>query len=345
VHKPSYKLAFTLFLGVAGSLLAHWAGLPAPALIGSGITVTIGSLLKLTADIPEPLRNIAFVIIGCSLGAGVTHEALSQSAQWPVSLIILTLAMVAILLACSHVLVRFFNQTMDSALLSTSPGALGYVLALAAAGVGDIRAIAVIQSIRILLITTTLPFILVQFGGAPLITNPGSFPAMGHLEFTILFFISLGGGWFLNKIHVPAAFFLAGIIFSAIAHFNGLLIGRPSADIIFIGFTITGSLIGARFSTIPLSDLKKLLGASLAVLSLSVLIGACCALLVSRILSLPFGQVFVAFAPGGVEAMAAMALALGYDPAYVAAHHLFRIILLICVLPLLLKMFKKNSGG
>lgn len=61
-------------------------------------------------------------------------------------------------------------------------------------------------------------------------------------------------------------------------------------------------------------------------------------MLVSSILSMSYGQVFVAFAPGGVEAMAAMALSLGYDPAFVAVHHLYRIILLIFLLPLILKV-------
>ena len=57
---------------------------------------------------------------------------------------------------------------------------------------------------------------------------------------------------------------------------------------------------------------------------------------VSRMLDLPFGQVWVSFAPGGVEGMSSMALALGYDPVYVATHHVFRILLLIAILPVLI---------
>jgi uncharacterized membrane protein AbrB (regulator of aidB expression) len=52
---------------------------------------------------------------------------------------------------------------------------------------------------------------------------------------------------------------------------------------------------------------------------------------------MPFGQVWVAYAPGGIEAMAAMGLALGYDPAFVATHHLVRILLVIGLLPLLIR--------
>ena len=44
------------------------------------------------------------------------------------------------------------------------------------------------------------------------------------------------------------------------------------------------------------------------------------------LLGLPFGQLWLAYAPGGVEAMAAMALALSLDPAFVGAHHVLRIL-------------------
>ena len=88
--------------------------------------------------------------------------------------------------------------------------------------------------------------------------------------------------------------------------------------------------------------MKRLLKASLLVVFLSTSIAAAYAMVVSSILSMSYGQVFVAFAPGGVEAMAAMALALDYDPAFVAVHHLYRIILLIFFLPLFLKIIKNG---
>jgi uncharacterized membrane protein AbrB (regulator of aidB expression) len=43
-------------------------------------------------------------------------------------------------------------------------------------------------------------------------------------------------------------------------------------------------------------------------------------------LGLPVGQIWLAYAPGGVEAMAIMALALNLDPAFVGAHHVVRIL-------------------
>ena len=55
------------------------------------------------------------------------------------------------------------------------------------------------------------------------------------------------------------------------------------------------------------------------------------------VVDVPFAQMWIAFAPGGVEGMSAMALALALDPVFVAIHHIYRILLLIVILPILLR--------
>ena len=347
--RPRVKFILTLAIGFTGAVVAFYAGLPAAALIGSAVAVSLASLANLTRPIPAGFRAVAFSIIGSSLGSSLTRDFVSQAIHWPVSLLILTVCVFTIMVSCSFVLIRVFNQSAETAVLATSPGALGYTIAIALEGVGDIRSIVVIQSVRLLLIITFLPFILDYFSGHPGGgTMAGSVtPSMPVLDFLIIFLLTLVFGWLLEKKRVPASYLLVGTVVSGAAHLLGLVEGRPSSMILFIGFTITGTIIGARFSTITRGELKRLLRASLAVVCLATSIAALFAILVSSLLSIPYGQVFVAFAPGGVEAMAAMALALHYDPAFVAVHHIYRIILLILTLPLFLKILSRlgRSNG
>ena len=338
------KLFLTLGIGSAGALLALYAGLPAASLIGSALAVSIASLFKWTCTVPAGFRAIAFSIIGSSLGSSLTRDFFGQAIHWSISLFFLTICVITILIVCSLVLMRKFNLSSDTALLATSPGALAYAISLAAGGIGDIRSIAVIQSVRVLLIIAFLPLALDCFSGSTAGTAAGFTPeSMGAADYLLLFLITLVLGRFLERFRVPASYLLVGTVVSGAAHLMGLVAGRPSSTILFIGFTITGTIIGARFSTISLLELKRLLRASLVVACLSMLIAALFALLVSSLLSMSYGQVFVAFAPGGVEAMAAMALALDYDPAFVAAHHLYRILLLISILPLFLKLINNKK--
>ena len=336
------KLFLTLCIGLAGSVLALYAGLPAAALIGSTLAVSIASLCKWTSTVPAGFRAVAFSIIGSSLGSSLTRDFLGQAIHWSISLFILTICVITILVVCSMVLMKKFKLSSDTALLATSPGALAYAISLAADGIGDIRSVVVIQSVRILLIIAFLPFVLdFLSGGAAVRSTGGAAEPMLVSEFLILFLLTLGLGWLLERARVPASYLLVGTVLSGTAHVLGLVAGRPSDIILIIGFTITGTVIGARFSTISLQEIRRMLKASLVVVGLSTFIAALFAYLASLLLSLSYGQVFVAFAPGGVEAMAAMALALHYDPAYVAVHHLYRILLLIALLPLFLRFAGK----
>lgn len=336
------KFLITLVAGFGGAAAAFYAGLPAAALIGSTVAVTIGSLCKVTCTLPAGFRAVAFSIIGSSLGSSLTREFISQAIHWPLSLFILTICVVTILTTCSLALMRAFNHSADTAILSTSPGAFAYSMSIASEGVGDVRSIVVIQSVRLLLIIALLPFILDYFSG-----NAESSPvepaveSMSAVDFSIIFLLTLVLGRLLEKVRVPAGYLLAGTVVSGTAHLLGLVAGRPSEAVLFVGFSITGTIVGARFSTISLVELRRLLKASLMVVGLSTSIAAVFAALVSMLLSMSYGQVFVAFAPGGVEAMAAMALALDFDPAFVAVHHLYRIMLLIFTLPLFLKIIKR----
>lgn len=336
------KFFLTLLIGFAGSGLALYVGLPAAALIGSAVAVSIGSLLKVTCTLPVGFRAVGFSIIGSSLGSSLTRDFVSQAIHWPLSLLILTICVVTIMITCSLVLMKSFNHSPETAVLATSPGALAYSIAIASEGVGDVRSVVVIQSVRLLLIITCLPFVLEYFlGGAGRPPGESAIAPMSVLDFSMIFLLTLILGRLLEKVRVPASYLLVGTVISGVAHLLGLVAGRPSDIILFIGFTITGTVVGARFSTISLEELKRLLRASLLVVFLATLIAAVFAALVSLLLSMSYGQVFVAFAPGGVEAMAAMALALDYDPAFVAVHHLYRIILLIFTLPLFLKILKR----
>ncbi len=338
------KLILTLALGLTGATLAHYAGLPAAALMGSALVVSVASLFRLTCSVPAGFRAVAFSIIGSSLGSSLTRDFVSQAVHWPISLFILTICVVTIMTVCSLVLTSRFKLSSDTALLATSPGALAYSLSLAVEGIGDIRSIVVIQSVRMLLIIAFLPLLLDYFSDGAAGASAGL--AAEHMTvagFVILFLSTLALGRLLERFRVPASYLLVGTVLSGTAHLLGLVAGRPASAILFVGFTITGTLVGARFSTISPLELKRLLKASLLVVCLSTSIAAVFAFLAALLLSMSYGQVFVAFAPGGVEAMAAMALALHYDPAFVAVHHLYRILLLIALLPLFLKFVKKQK--
>jgi hypothetical protein len=340
---PLLRVLVTLVIGTAGAVLARMAGLPAAALIGSTLAVSVVSFCRLPTCVPSWLRNMGFAAIGCSLGSGVNTDFLDMAVKWPLSLSGLVLVMGVILFASSCILIAFFGQSKETAILAASPGALSYSLAIAATGVGDARAIIVIQSIRLLSITTGLPLVLDLLDLQQRSGSSGLQHSIPLVATAGLFLLTLLFGFILERRRLPAAYLIAGVLVSGILHYLGVVSGRPQTGFLLTGFVITGSVIGTRFTNIPLADIKRLVGGALAVVVVSSAIAALFAGLTAKLLGLPFGQIWVSYAPGGVEAMAAMALSLGYDSAFVATHHLFRIILLLFILPILLRFFRRTE--
>jgi uncharacterized protein len=345
MENEKIRIVITLLIGFGGAVAATLAGWPAAALIGSSLAVTAVSLARFAATVPDWIRNAAFAAIGCSLGSGIRADIFDLVVKWPISLLALGLTVIAILFCCSWLLVAFFGQSRETAILAVAPGALSYSLALAAEGRGDLRMILVIQCLRLLLITTALPLVL-DFG-EPLRggENGGAVECM-TLPVTVLLFVgALAIGYGLDRVRFPAAYLLAGVVVSGIAHYFAITCGRPQPTFLFLGFSITGAVIGARFATLPREDLQRFFWAALVVFAVSSGLAASIAVLVAKTLDLPFGQVWIAYAPGGVEAMAAMAMAFHYDSTYVATHHLCRIFGLIFLLPVLLRYFVGKNNG
>jgi membrane AbrB-like protein len=124
---------------------------------------------------------------------------------------------------------------------------------------------------------------------------------------------------------------------SGALHGAGALSGALPDEAATVALAVAGAVVGVRFHGITLPQLRRLGLAGLCVTLSSTAVAAAAALAASWLLGVPFGQAWVTYAPGGVEAMAAMAYALGYDPAFVAAHHVLRLVLLMTLLPLLLR--------
>lgn len=320
-----------------GAGLASAIGLPAAPLLGATLGTTLASAARLRPEVPPFLRDFAFVMIGVTLGA-ISPDVLSDLHHVAGSLVVLTVSMALTVLIAGTVLARVFHTDAVTALLATSPGAMSYALALTTQGFGDARKIVVLQSLRLLVITTCLPPLL----GAAAPTEARHAPAVMSLAASVVvLLLGLGLGLLAKRRNVPAGALLAGLAISMPLHVTGLVEGRPALVLTIFGFATAGAVVGTRFSGIAWKDLRALGMASLCVTGLGLAIAALCAEVTAHVLGRPFAEVLVAYAPGGVEAMASMALSLGYDPVFVSAHHIFRILLLFVTLPFVLRRLSR----
>ena len=330
------NVAITLGVAAAGALAATGAGLPAAPLLGAAAAVTAFALAGGAARIPDPMREIAFAAIGVALGAGIGPGFLADAARWPLSLAALA-AVIAVTILVSSVLMRRSGMEAGTALLAVAPGALSVALSLSEGTGRDTRTVATLQAVRLLALTVVLPPVLTAASGThPAASGPSAVVDTGYLAGAVLLAAAMLAGRLGVALRVPAPHLLAGFALSGAAHAGGALEGPLPAPAAFAAFAVAGAVIGTRFRGVTVARARRLLGPAIGLTALATAIAAVAAALVAPALEMPFGQVMIAFAPGGVETMAAMALFLGHDPVYVSVHHVARILALIVTLPWLL---------
>ncbi|MCY6382550.1 AbrB family transcriptional regulator [Hoeflea prorocentri] len=339
-------ILLTLAIGGVGLAAALFLGFPAPALTGPALAVTAFSVASVRLKISASLRNLCFVVIGLSMGTGVTPEVYEAARQWPLSFVLLAVSICIIFFACTAMLRRFWKQGRETAILSSTPGHLSYILGLSSQTRGDIPTISVIQSTRVLALTLLVPFAVSLMGyDTSIMGLPGATMDLYWLAVSLACALVLG--FLLHRFRVPAALLLGGMIFSTLTHLTGLVEGHVPQWAVIPAFAIMGSLIGTRFSGVALSTLRRALGAGLVVTAIAFVVTIACAALLVQFIDLPFPQILIAFAPGGVESMAAVAVILGADPTFVAAHHVWRLVILTFLAPAVLgrtqKQTKKNG--
>lgn len=333
-------MIITLLAGLVGATIFTFFGVPAGSLLGSALAVAILAAWTKQAKVPDRLRDLSFVAIGVALGSGVDPDFVQYLGEWAISLVMLTLCLVSIMLVSPYVLRRWFGFDPQSALLATAPGVLSNVLALALEGKGDLQSILAVQVTRMLVLVMLVPpFASLLQADTGIDTSR---QVMGIVPLLLLLLVSIGMGRLGEYLRFPAAGLLAGLVVSGVAHVWGIVAGDAPAWFLFIALGVAGSNLGSRLTSAGGGSLRRMASASFAVLVVTMLMSMLFAVLTSAISGLPMAQLWIAFAPGAMEAMAAIGLSLGFDPAFVAVHHFLRIIVLIILIPLLLPREKNG---
>ena len=90
------RFAETLGFAAIGGAALGLAGLPAGWLSGAIVAVSAAALAGRQVFIPARLGRVVYVLLGISLGSSVTPETVATMVTWPLSMLALTIAMVAV---------------------------------------------------------------------------------------------------------------------------------------------------------------------------------------------------------------------------------------------------------
>lgn len=330
--RAALMAAVTLGAGGLGGGVFALIGLPA-AWISGALVVTIAlAVAGVRIAVPAWANFLALIVLGASMGTALTPETFARAAAWPVSMACLGASVLGTLAGGTLFLSRVAGWSRESAFWASAPGAFGTVIAMAADTTADLRQVAFAQTLRLFLLVAALPNVLAALG-----LTAGGVPAPPHVsalpDVLVLLAVSGATGLLAARLRVPGGLILGALAGSAALHAAGLSDAVLPSELLIPAFVVLGASVGVRFIGTSLATVRSYFFASLGAFGVAITISAAFAILAAHLTGEDLGKLVAAFSPGALEAMTALGFALGYDPAFMSAHHLFRFAGLSVVLP------------
>lgn len=331
----------TLIIGALGGMVGHWLGLPLGWLLGAMVATIPCAIAGISMPASWQLRLVMISVIGVMVGGAFTPETLARAPEWIFSLIGVAVY-VALLAAIGFALCRYVGrQDRITSAFASTPGGLSEMLILGPSLGADVRSLSLVHGTRVAVILFLAPTFVTMFGfqavtgAAASRTIDFSF-AMPLRDAAILLGCVVVGVPLGKILRFPAANLTGPLLLSAIVHLVGWTEGHPPQLLVIAAQIVIGVSVAKFFAGIAWRQLVAgvAIGGGLTILGLGL--AALFALGFSTFLGVPFATAFIALVPGGLPEMSLVAISLGIDPAFVSLHHLFRVVLVLVLAPVLI---------
>lgn len=299
---------------------------------------------------PKWLGNTGVFIIGFEIGTQFTADAVQEMWGQAFSIFLMTICVLGLSLILSVFFMKMTGCTVETALLSSIPGALSQMVLLAEENKrADILLVTITQMSRIILVIILVPVIAGFFETdisrtlidktAPLLTEVFTLDMLWILALAI--FIML----VLNKLNFPVPFMLGPMIAMVIWNMGS---GQPfslNMEFMYAAQILLGIRMGNQVSSL-LYQLNGRLIISMVIQSVLLILGTLGLVGLFQIfMDSEFNDLFLSAAPGGIGQLIVVAIEIGADVAMISSYHIFRIFFIILiVVPLINYILSKRNS-
>jgi membrane AbrB-like protein len=335
----TFNVLETLVIGTAGGELFLWANLPGGLISGAMIAVAAAAVAGRPLTVPPILTQTVLVLLGISLGSLVSRQLLQHVGAYPLTIGLLALATFCSMFGSSLYLQRVHGWDRTSALLAGSPGALSQITVLAMERGADVSGIAVVQTMRVIVLTAALPLLLALAGIAPSAAPAAATAIASPVELAELMAAAVASALLLRLMKFPASWMFGAMIGSGLLHGTGMIEGGLPLWVRGVALLGIGTVIGTRFARMNAGVLLSHVNAALGSFAIAIGISAVFVAVIALSTPVRLADIIVAFAPGAMDAMLALALTLHIDPIFVGAHHLSRFVFVSIATPGIIHLF------
>lgn len=343
----SFVLA--LALGGLGGWLFWVLHSPLPWLLGAMLACALASLAGIPIRTPSSARPPMTALVGTVIGSSFGPDTFTRASEWIVPLAIL-LAFLVMGGFCGYIVLRRIGRyDQPTAFFAGMPGGLIEMVTLGKDYGGDERLIAMAHAARIFLVVLSLPFLLQFATGQPIPRASGATVPLASVTleqgawFVATYLLGLAFG---RLVKLPARYMFAPLIVSSTVHLSGLSDFNLPAALVAMAQVIIGAVIGCRFAGLERRAITKSMALSVVATMALLTITFAFAGIAAKVTGLPFVNLVLSYSPGGLAEMSLIALALSGEAAFVLAHHMIRVALVVATAPVFFKFLlgKPPSG-
>src|SRR5258707_4685564 len=235
----------------------------------------------------------------------MSRQLLQHIGAYPLTIGLLALATFCSTFGSSLYLQRVHGWDQTSAFLAGSPGALSQITMLAMEKGADVSAIAVVQTMRVIVLTAALPLVLALTGIAPSSPPAAAGAIASPLELTELIAASVAAALLLRLIKFPASWMFGAMIGSSVLHGTGLIEGGLPPWVRGVALVGIGALIGARVARMKTKILLSQVNAALGSFDIAIIIAGIFFAVIAPTTHFRSADIIFPVAPGSMAAMPA----------------------------------------
>ncbi len=339
-------MALALLIGGVGGYAFWRLHLPLPWMLGALVATLAAALARLPIHAPEAIRPPVVAVIGVLLGSGFTPGLIAQAGEWVVSLA----ALAVYLGIAAAISVPFYRRVGGfdpvTAYFAGMPGGLAEMMSIGRAMGGDDRKIILAHAARIVVTVAAIAIWFRVIEGRTVGSNSGGTPLlqMAPLDMVLLVGAGVIGALLGVRLRLPAPTLLGPMILSGVLHVTGLTTSAPPGGLVIAAQIALGTVMGCRFIGVAAGTVARAMLLSLGATLLMLGVALAFAAMLHGLVGQSTEQVLLAFAPGGLTEMSVVALAIGGDVAYVALHHVVRIVMVIAAAPVLARLVRRGGA-
>ena len=245
----SKKFFIVIIASIPSAIVADFLKIPLAWMIGPMIVTSFIALKGFQVMMPRLALSSILIILGLHIGNYIDQNLLNQMVNWIWTTIIMFFYIIISILIVSKYLQKFSNYKEKTSIFSAAPGALGPLMILAEYEKSDLSQVATAHLIRLIIIITLFPFIIVNlYPAEALELEKFDYMSQNHWELVLLILVSLIFIFFFDKVKVPAALLSGTLVASGVLQiFDIASYKLPDASINFC-LLILGASVGCRFA-------------------------------------------------------------------------------------------------